>query len=78
MPTGTISHVRKIIKAKELIEKMQDAILDDDKPMLSAAEVGGIKVLLNKVIPDLKGVEHSGSIDGDVTHKHKVKFVSSK
>ena len=76
--TQTVSKLRERIRAGELIDKMQEALLDDDKPMLSSPEVGAIKCLLNKVIPDLKGVEHSGSIDSEQTHKHKVKFVSSK
>ena len=81
MPTGTISHARQIIKAAELIEKAQNSLLlpnNEDNPSLSAAEVGIIKVLLNKVIPDLKGVEHTGNIDSTQVHKHKVSFVSSK
>ena len=78
MPTGTISKVRQIIRAEELINKVQTEVLDKGKFKMSAAEVGAIKLLLNKVIPDLKGVEHSGSIDSEQTHKHKVKFVSSK
>ena len=69
MPTGTISNARKIIKAKELIEKAQRAVLEpNDKvtnPVISAAEVGLIKLLLNKVIPDLKGVEITGDINVD-------------
>ena len=81
MPTGTISKARLIIKAEELIIRAQDSVLNEnneDNPPLSAAEVGIIKTLLNKVIPDLKGVEHTGNIDSTQTHKHKVQFVSSK
>ena len=67
----TISQVRKIIKAKELIEYAQKNVLnpDPDEPDISAAKVGLIKLLLNKVIPDLKGVEISGDFRADVTHQ---------
>ena len=66
----TVSKLRERIRAGELIDKMQEALLDDDKPMLSSPEVGAIKCLLNKVIPDLKGVEVL--IDGraDINHNH--------
>ena len=74
MPTGTISKAREIIRSRELIEKVQAEVLDKDEFKMSAAEVGAIKMLLNKVIPDLKGVEHSGQIDSEVTRKHRVSF----
>ncbi len=74
MPTGTISKAREIIRSRELIEKVQAEVLDKDEFKMSAAEVGAIKMLLNKVIPDLKGVEHSGKIDSEVTRKHRVSF----
>ncbi|MBT8450252.1 MAG: hypothetical protein KJO69_11205 [Gammaproteobacteria bacterium] len=70
----TVSKLRERIKAAELIDKMQEALLDDDKPMLSSPEVGAIKVLLNKVIPDLKGVEqvthHEGKLEHSLTWKY--------
>ena len=48
--------------------------MDAEKFEMSTAEVGAIKLLLNKVIPDLKGIEHSGNIDSEITRKHRVSF----
>ncbi len=70
----TVSQVRKIIRSEELINKVQAEVLDKDEFKMSTAEVGAIKLLLNKVIPDLKGIEHSGNIDSEVTRKHRVSF----
>jgi hypothetical protein len=74
----TVSKLRERIKAAELIDKMQEAVLNDDIPMLSSPEVGAIKTLLNKVIPDMKAVEHTGSIDSQQTHTHRVTFRNRK
>jgi len=73
MPTGTISKAREIIRSRELIEKVQAEVLDKDEFKMSAAEVGAIKMLLNKVIPDLKGVElvASEGSEGKMTFKWK-------
>lgn len=70
----TISQVRQIIKAEELINKVQDEVLSGGEFKMSAAEVGAIKMLINKVIPDLKGVEITGQIDSEVTRRHRVTF----
>lgn len=66
MPTGTVSHVRNIIKAEELIIKLQNSVLDPNIEALGQNEVNCIKILLAKAIPDLKAVEHTGDIDHDI------------
>jgi len=78
MPTGTISKVRQIIKAEEIVNKLQNSILGKDPTPLTQNEINTCKILLAKAIPDLKAVEHTGNIDSTQTVKHKVKFVSSK
>ncbi len=78
MPTGTISKVRLIIKAEEIINKLQDSILGDNPVPLSQNEINTCKILLSKVIPDLKAVEHTGNVDSNQSHTHKVQFVSGK
>ena len=78
MPKGTVSHARQIIKAEELITLLQNNVLDKDADPLHQNKLHAIKILLAKAIPDLKAVEHTGSIDSEQTHKHKVSFVSSK
>jgi hypothetical protein len=78
MPTGTVSKVRQIIKAQELIEKLQINALDDNAEPLHQNKLHAIKILLNKAIPDLKAVEHSGSIDSEQTNVHRVTFRNRK
>ena len=73
----TVQHLRDKIRAVELIDKAQGSVLDGESK-LSSADVGIIKLLLNKVIPDLKGVEHSGSIDSEQTNVHRVTFRNRK
>ncbi len=74
----TVSKVRERIRAGELIDKVQSEVLDKSEFKMSAAEVGAIKMLLNKVIPDLKGVEVQGQLQGDITHSLvQVEYVSS-
>lgn len=53
---------RAKIKAQQLINRLQQHI-DADEPLLDASQVNAAKALLNKVLPDLKAVEHSGQGD---------------
>lgn len=77
MPTGTISQVRKIIKAKEIVELLQNSILGEERGGLTQNEINTAKVLLAKCIPDLKAIENSVSIEGSVTHSIDVKYVDT-
>lgn len=74
MPTGTRSKVREIIKAEELINLLQDNVLDEKAEPLNQNKLHAIKILLNKSLPDLKALEHSGNIDSEVTKRHRVSF----
>lgn len=74
MPKGTVSHARRIIKAEEILEKLQDNVLDDSAEPIHQNKLRAMTVLLSKAIPDLKSIEHSGNIEGEVVHKHKVVF----
>ena len=47
------------IQAQSLINRLQDHI-NAEKPIMDASQVNAAKALLNKVLPDLKAVEHSG------------------
>lgn len=51
---------RAKIKAAQLINRLQ-AHVDANEPLLDATQVNAAKALLNKVLPDLKAVEHSGN-----------------
>ncbi|MBM1556677.1 hypothetical protein JQV19_08455 [Sulfitobacter mediterraneus] len=50
---------RNKIKATQLINRLMNHI-NADEPLLDASQVNAAKALLNKVLPDLKAVEHSG------------------
>lgn len=53
---------RSRIKAQQLINRLQKHV-DADEPLLDASQVNAAKSLLNKVLPDLKAIEHSGQGD---------------
>ena len=76
MPTGTLSHVRKIIKAEELINVLQDNVLDSEAEALSQNKVTAIKVLLAKCMPDLKAIEHYGEMN--VKAEASIKLIRAK
>ena len=56
---------RAKIQAQQLINRLQ-AHVDAPEPLLDSSQVNAAKALLNKVLPDLKGVELSGPEGGDV------------
>jgi hypothetical protein len=67
-------HVQKVI---ENINKLEDPTIEVDVPRLKAAIDSRMK-LINKYLPDLKATEHTGSIDSDQTHTHRVTFRNRK
>ncbi len=75
-PSVTTQHLRDMIKSKELIQIAQDS-LEEDGRKLSSADVGIIKLLLNKTMPDLKGVEQTTTMEGSVTHSINVNYVDT-
>ena len=74
MPNPVRSKIRELIKAEELINKLQNSVLDDKTAALGQNEVNCIKILLSKSLPDLKALEVSGQIDSEITRKHRVSF----
>ena len=38
-----------------------------DSDIMTTSQVNAAKILLNKVIPDMKAIEHSGEVDGNIT-----------
>lgn len=67
---------RNKIKAQQIINRLQSHI-DADDPLLDASQVNAAKALLNKVLPDLKAVEHSGPGEGG-EFLHKIERVIVK
>ena len=63
----TLAHaeeVRKRIQASQLINALQNRALGKNK--MDATAVNAARVLLSKVVPDLKAIEHSGSVEHDI------------
>ncbi|MCP4410091.1 MAG: hypothetical protein GY807_20570 [Gammaproteobacteria bacterium] len=67
-------NTRKKIKAAQLINRLQKHI-ESDKPLMDASQVNAAKALLNKVLPDLKAVEHSGDPDSPIVHQIERRIV---
>jgi len=54
---------RKKIKAQLIINRLTKHALAND-PIMDGTQVNAAKTLLNKVLPDLKAVEHAGPDGG--------------
>lgn len=52
--------VRQKIKGSQLINRLTEHALSDE-PIMDSSQVTAATRLLNKIIPDLKAVEHTGS-----------------
>lgn len=59
---------RAKIKAEVIIQRLTKNVTSS-KPIMTASQVNAAKVLLAKVLPDLKAVEHSGEVEASVTFK---------
>ena len=75
----TRSHYRDLIKAGELIQKLQDDILniDPDHKGMSTSKVAACKVLLNKILPDIKSVELTGEEGKAIKTSLDINFVGT-
>jgi len=59
-------HVRDKIQTTQLVKRlMLHSLADSD--IMTTSQVNAAKILLNKVIPDMKAIEHSGEVDGNIT-----------
>jgi hypothetical protein len=56
--------VRAKIQTSQLVNRLQSHAFG--KIDLEPERVQSIRILLNKTLPDLKAIEHSGQIDGTV------------
>ncbi|RKZ06995.1 hypothetical protein DRQ25_12655 [Candidatus Fermentibacteria bacterium] len=75
----TRSHYRNLIKAGELITLIQDDVFntDPDHKHMTPQRVNAIKLLLNKVLPDLKAVELSGDANNPIQTNIAIEFVNT-
>lgn len=68
---------RNRIQAQQLINRLQ-AHVDADEPLLDASQVNAAKALLNKVLPDLKAIEHSGDPENPIQHAVEMHIVDHR
>ena len=61
----TPEEVRDKIRASVLITRLTKHV-ESPNPLLDASQVNAAKVLLNKVLPDVKSVEFQGTMEHDV------------
>ena len=60
--------IRAKIKVAKYISQFDQCF--DGERILTDQQVSIAKFLINKVLPDLKAVEHSGEVDSSVFHIH--------
>jgi hypothetical protein len=65
---------RAKIQAAALINRLTDHVMAD-APIMDASQVNAAKTLLNKVLPDLASVQHSGDADNPVQLVHRLERV---
>lgn len=53
---------RERIDAAKLLKKLDDHADDAEATPMTSTQIKAAEILLRKVIPDLKAIEHSGSI----------------
>ena len=79
MPTGkpsiTQAHLRSLIDAEALIKVLVANSIHPRRAPLHQNRVNAIKCLLAKVMPDLKAVEQSTTVEGTIDHNIQVEFV---
>ena len=67
--------VKERIQASQLINRLTDHALSD-QPIMDASQVQAARALLNKVVPDLKAVEHSGDPDNPIRTVGRIELVA--
>ena len=67
---------RDKIQATQIVNRLQKHILADDDVM-TVSQVNAARVLLNKILPDLKAVEVSGNPDAPLNGNWTVEFVNA-
>jgi len=60
------SHVRDKIQTSQIVNRLNKHILADED-IMTTSQVQAARVLLNKVIPDVKAVEHTGEVSSEIT-----------
>lgn len=63
------------IRASQLLNRLND--FANGKVELTPAQVQAAKIVIGKVIPDLKAIEHTGKDGGAIQSEVRVEFVGS-
>jgi hypothetical protein len=63
------------IRASQLLNRLNDFV--NGKCELSPAQVQAAKIIIGKIIPDMKAIEHTGPDGGPLQARVSVEFVSS-
>ena len=67
--------VKKKIQTSQLINRLtQNAISDEE--IMTPSQVTSANILLKKVLPDLKAIEHASDADNPLTFVQKIELVS--
>jgi hypothetical protein len=67
---------RDKIQATQIVKRLQDHILADED-IMTVSQVNASRVLLNKILPDLKAVEVSGNPDAPLNGNYTVEFINA-
>lgn len=67
---GHTQQTRDKIKAGVILDRLTKHI-QAEKPLMDTSQVNAAKALLNKVLPDLKAIEHSGGIEHSIPDELK-------
>lgn len=68
--------VKSRIQASQLINRLQENALSP-QPLMDASQVKSASLLLNKVLPDLKSIEHSGDEDNPLKVVSRIEIVAA-
>lgn len=64
------------IQASQLLNRLE--LFANGKLEMSQAQVNAARIVIGKVIPDLKAIEHSGKDGGPIAHSLNIEFVGAK
>lgn len=67
--------IRELIKTEELITLVQKNVLSPRAKPINQTKLHAIKMLLSKTLPDLKALEQTVTVEGEVDLNVKVEFV---
>ena len=67
--------IRELIKTEELITLVQKNVLSPRAKPINQTKLHAIKMLLSKTLPDLKALEQTTTIEGEIDLNVEVTFL---